>query len=320
MKKLVYILILFLIFCLPVFSQPIDLLKAEEVVNSRIKDAGLDEQFNILSHDLCLDSTGSGLVFLFHLSPRGYMFVSGKIELPPVIAYSFTNDSDPEGRLVSLVKADLMLRLKFQPEVLKTRNREMWDEIGEDQALEAYLKFNFDEVDLLVDSDTSLYSRIAQNIKDTLPVHLAVVDPAWSMGHNVVVDGYNTNEYFHLNFGWGGPSNGWYLLPEEIPYGLTVIEGAIVDIISDFPTTIAEHHTQSVLFYPNPASYRLQVSAGNEGYNQAELFSPDGCLLKTINLGQSITSLDLTNFQDGIYLIRLLGPDGVTPGKLLIRK
>ena len=35
---------------------------------------------------------------------------------------------------------------------------------------------------------------------------------------------------FHLNFGWGGPYNGWYLLPDEIPYGLTVIEGAIVDI------------------------------------------------------------------------------------------
>jgi len=27
---------------------------------------------------------------------------------------------------------------------------------------------------------------MAQNIKDTLPVHLAVVDPAWSMGHNVI--------------------------------------------------------------------------------------------------------------------------------------
>ena len=51
------------------------------------------------------------------------------------------------------------------------------------------------------------------------------------MGHNVVIDGYNTNDYYHLNFGWGGSYNGWYLLPSQIPYGLTVVEGAIVDII-----------------------------------------------------------------------------------------
>jgi hypothetical protein len=53
------------------------------------------------------------------------------------------------------------------------------------------------------------------------------------MGHNVVVDGYNTNDYFHLNFGWGGSYNGWYLLPDEIPYGLTVVEGVILDILKE---------------------------------------------------------------------------------------
>ena len=60
--------------------------------------------------------------------------------------------------------------------------------------------------------------------------HLAVVNPQGTAGHNVVVDGYNTDDYFHLNFGWGGQSNGWYLLPDEIPYDLTVVEGVIVDI------------------------------------------------------------------------------------------
>ncbi|MBV5313406.1 MAG: C10 family peptidase [Prolixibacteraceae bacterium] len=30
--------------------------------------------------------------------------------------------------------------------------------------------------------------------------------------HSVVVDGYDANGYFHLNFGWGGVSNGYFLL------------------------------------------------------------------------------------------------------------
>ncbi|MBR4028343.1 MAG: C10 family peptidase [Alistipes sp.] len=32
-------------------------------------------------------------------------------------------------------------------------------------------------------------------------------------GHAFVIDGYSYNDYFHFNFGWGGDSNGWYLIP-----------------------------------------------------------------------------------------------------------
>jgi hypothetical protein len=163
-------------------------------------------------------------------------------------------------------------------------------------------------------------NSISQNVKDTLPVHLAVVDPAWSMGHNVVVDGYNTNDYFHLNFGWGGSSNGWYLLPQEFPYGLTVVEGAIVDINPDFPAGISENPAQPILFYPNPANDRLQISSGNSRYQLAELYSADGRLLKTITLEQTITTLDLAGLREGIYLVRMHGRDGVTTGKLLVRR
>jgi hypothetical protein len=49
----------------------------------------------------------------------------------------------------------------------------------------------------------------------------------------MVVDGYNTGGYYHINFGWGGSYDSWYLLPNELPLELTVIEGVIVDIIHD---------------------------------------------------------------------------------------
>jgi hypothetical protein len=101
---------------------------------------------------------------------------------------------------------------------------------GVNQAFAAYQRFGFDGSELLAATAPDLYDRMAQNVRDGLPVHLAVVTPAWDAGHNVAVDGYNTNGFFHLNFGWGGPYSGWYLLPDQIPYNLTVIEGAIVDI------------------------------------------------------------------------------------------
>jgi hypothetical protein len=102
---------------------------------------------------------------------------------------------------------------------------------GVNQAYQAYQRFNCSTVSLLQANDPNLYGRMAHNMMDALPDHLAVVDPGWQIGHNLVIDGYNTDKYYHLNFGWGGSYDGWYLIPDEIPYGLTVIEGVIVDIL-----------------------------------------------------------------------------------------
>jgi len=104
---------------------------------------------------------------------------------------------------------------------------------GVNQAYEAYHRFNCTTVSLLDENDSDLYERLASNMKDALPAHLAVVNEGWTVGHNLVVDGYNTDNYFHVNFGWGGSYNGWYLIPDELPYSLTVIEGVIVDILND---------------------------------------------------------------------------------------
>jgi hypothetical protein len=105
---------------------------------------------------------------------------------------------------------------------------------GVNQAYDAYIKFNCATVELLDNNDVDLYEKLSQNIKDAYPVHLAAITPTSPpSGHNLVVDGYNTDDFYHLNFGAGGYYDGWYLLPDELPLSLTVIEGAIVDIMND---------------------------------------------------------------------------------------
>jgi len=104
---------------------------------------------------------------------------------------------------------------------------------GVNQAYDAYLKFNCTNCTLLHPTDADVYGRLAKNMIDALPAHLAIVNEDWTAGHNVVVDGYNTDNFFHINFGWGGLYNGWYLLPDDLPYSLTVLEGVIVDILDD---------------------------------------------------------------------------------------
>jgi hypothetical protein len=107
---------------------------------------------------------------------------------------------------------------------------------GVSQAFDAYQKFGFDSATLMTDEE-NLFEVVIDNIENGYPVHYAVVTPAWDSGHNVVIDGYNDEGFFHINFGWGGPSDGWYLIPQEFPYNLTVTEGAVVNIIPKSPSS-----------------------------------------------------------------------------------
>lgn len=101
---------------------------------------------------------------------------------------------------------------------------------GVSQACQAYNRFGINYT--FMDRDgPELYGRLAMNMMDGLPAHLAVVNEDWTAGHNLVVDGYNTDHYFHLNFGWGGTYDGWYRLPQEMRFELTVIEGVLLDIM-----------------------------------------------------------------------------------------
>lgn len=99
------------------------------------------------------------------------------------------------------------------------------------QAYSAIQRFGYSSAELITQDTPELWNRIIQNIQEAKPVLYACVTPEWDAGHNLVVDGYNTDNYYHLNFGWGGSSDGWFLLPTSLPYNLSVVEGVVVDIV-----------------------------------------------------------------------------------------
>ncbi|MCD4820325.1 MAG: C10 family peptidase [Candidatus Cloacimonetes bacterium] len=159
---------------------------------------------------------------------------------------------------------------------------------GVGQAYQAYQKFNFEDVVLTDDSDDNFYQQISQNIIDAFPVHFASITVSEDAGHNFVIDGYNTDEYFHLNMGWGGSYNGWYLLPDETPYGLTVVEGAIYDIepilqpngfiMGEVSLTGAESDTLNIVITASTptASYSIEILPDMSGTTDFVLEVPIG--------------------------------------------
>ncbi|MDY0286980.1 MAG: C10 family peptidase [Bacteroidales bacterium] len=132
---------------------------------------------------------------------------------------------------------------------------------GVEQAFEAYQRFGFNDAVLVFDTDTSFFTHLKQNIMNAMPVHLALLVANGQGGHNVIADGYNTNDFYHINFGWGGMYNSWYNVPEGLPYNLTRIEGAIMDIGTVQIGIHKEHApaTGALTIYPNPAQQRITV-------------------------------------------------------------
>jgi len=195
---------------------------------------------------------------------------------------------------------------------------------GVDQAYDAYIRFGYTDAMLIYDSDTSFYTQMKNNIKNSRPVHLAVLSSTGQGGHNVVADGYNTDDYYHLNFGWGGGYNGWYLLPDEIPYNLTIIEGAVLDIgvahvAIDDP---ADYKAPGISIFPNPVKNEFSVVSSQLSgkYCKIELLNAAGknvAVLFEGKPGKDMIEFSLGNLPPGIYLCKITIDQGSSTKKLI---
>ncbi len=197
---------------------------------------------------------------------------------------------------------------------------------GVDQAYDAYMRFAYDDAMLIYDSDTSFYTHMKNNMKDGIPVHLALLVDGAGGGHNVVTDGYNTYDYYHLNFGWGGSYNGWYLVPEEIPYNLTIVEGAIMDIGVSHVGMDQAIGNDKVEFsiYPNPSSGMFNILIDMEEPANARILVCDqkGAIIEIItegsfNSGKSKYSWN-SDLPAGIYNIIVELSNIISIKKLII--
>jgi hypothetical protein len=139
------------------------------------------------------------------------------------------------------------------------------------QVVDALEKFGYYGTDTIDDSAPIFWTRLSQNMMDAQPAELTVLVTGGSGGHNVVVDGYNTLNEYHVNFGWNGSYDGWYILPDEFPYSLTTIHGVTLDIYSDPvpyydpPASLVYSSNQSPAYID--LSWQVPVQAGVISYN-----------------------------------------------------
>jgi len=177
-----------------------------------------------------------------------------------------------------------------------------------DQAFEAYQRFGFTDCLLFREPDSTMYATLISNLQAGYPAHLAVENPAGTVGHNVVVDGYReTDGKFHINFGYGGTLDNWYDIPDPgFYYGMTKVEGIILNIIpSTTPSAVHEpSRPQQIEVYPNPVSDILYMK--NLPCEEVD-YSIFNVLGQKVAMGSSHGSIRVAGLEKGIYLLRIKG-------------
>lgn len=171
-----------------------------------------------------------------------------------------------------------------------------------DQAFAAYQRFGFTDCQLFREPDSAMYTTLIANLQAGYPAHLAVENPEGTAGHNAVVDGYReTDGKFHINFGYGGSLDNWYDIPDpDFYYGLTKLEGIILNIIptsSSIPTTANQ---QPLEVYPNPVSNILYVK--NLPIEQVD-YSIFNVLGQEVAAGSSCGTIPVSDLRNGLYLL-----------------
>lgn len=185
------------------------------------------------------------------------------------------------------------------------------------QAFAAYQRFGFTECKLFRDPTDEMYEILISNIQAGYPAHLAVENPEGTVGHNVVVDGYRESDgKFHINFGWGGPLDDWYDIPDaNFYYGMTKVEGLIVDIIPT-NTNVHEVSQHQLAVYPNPASDVIYIDGMTSNVADYAIFNVLG---QKVIAGSTDGTISVADLEKGLYILQIKGENILETTKFMVR-
>ena len=102
-----------------------------------------------------------------------------------------------------------------------------------------------------------------------------------SEGHAFVCDGYDSEGYFHFNFGWSGYGDGWYVTtavnPEEENYGYNAYQSALTHIMPDeggqpWLGAVAEYEGLSSGYYWALTEGKIEATTCYESVETGEKF------------------------------------------------
>ncbi len=137
-------------------------------------------------------------------------------------------------------------------------------------------------------------------------------------GHVWTCDGYQDDDYFHFNWGWGGQQNGYYALTSCSSYGFNSNHAIIIGIRGpELPSAIGENNVGNVKVFPNPSNGNVSVFAEIQPVSEVQVFDLFGRMLFQKNVGEKEFSVDLSDYTAGTYILRMITSNGVETSKII---
>ena len=138
-------------------------------------------------------------------------------------------------------------------------------------------------------------------------------------GHVWTCDGYRDDDYFHFNWGWGGQQNGYFALTSCSSYGFNNNHAIIIGIrgLELPPDAVGEHNEENVKVFPNPSNGNVYVCAESDLVLELQVFDMFGRMLSHESVGKKEFSVDLSGYNSGIYMLRLVTSNGVKTSRII---
>jgi hypothetical protein len=150
---------------------------------------------------------------------------------------------------------------------------------------------------------SSIYKYVPDDPEDkwkemvSMPVKRAV------MAGNIV------NHYLHMIGGYDGFQNNELEISQDNHWRL--------DLNSLKPTGLQESIIQEIRAYPNPTHGLITIRSRHQDFRTLEIISLDGKVSNKLDFQNRSVHLDLSSYQSGIYLIKLVSRGSVCTTKVL---
>lgn len=161
-------------------------------------------------------------------------------------------------------------------------------------ALRTHFKYS-QETEYLYRDSTSIdwTAKVVEQLNLGLPLYYA----GWSVpnvvGHAFVCDGYQNEDYFHFNWGWGGSNDGYFYLDELTPGG-SYFNDAQELIINCFPDTVSYDYPPS---YSDFTEFNMMSGSFDDGSSPSYNYEPNverAWLINPQTVMDSVSSISIT--------------------------
>ena len=137
-------------------------------------------------------------------------------------------------------------------------------------------------------------------------------------GHVWTCDGYQDDDFFHFNWGWGGQQNGYFALTNCSSYGFNSNHAIIIGIRGpELPQAIGENSEKNVRVFPNPTNGIVRIQTEGQPVLEVQIFDLFGKMLFQQSMGEDVFSVDLSGYATGTYLLRFTTREGVETVKVV---